>query len=207
MRPIIVASLPVYSEKDIHRINQIDADLVELRLDYSKSLPTLSSLLPYKDKIIVTIRDVNEGGINKIDDNVKVSYINQLSKEGFLYDVEASFLEKYNVDFYNKIVSMHYFNSIPDYNIVNTIVTKYENKAYTVKIAVIAKPGYKNFLSNLLFSHENITVLPMGSDPLERIAFGILGSKLVYTYVDNPTAPGQMHYSRAIKIINLLFNN
>ncbi|AWR97641.1 type I 3-dehydroquinate dehydratase [Acidianus sulfidivorans JP7] len=207
MRPLIVASLPFYSEKDLQRIKNIDADLIELRLDYSLTLPDINSLLPFKDKIIVTIRDVNEGGVNKLDDDVKKTYLNKLDEEGFLYDVEASFLEKYSVNYENKIVSMHYFNYVPDFQKIEYIINKYEEKAYTVKIAVIGKNGYKQLLSNLLFSHNKLTVLPMNTDPLERIAFGIFGSKLIYTYVDNPTAPGQMHYSKAMKIIRLLFDN
>lgn len=207
MRPLIVASLPVYSEKDIERVSEINSDLVELRLDYSTTLPNAEKIIKYKDKVIVTIRDPKEGGVNKIDGEEKARYLNVLYEKGVLYDVEASFLEKHSVPYKNKIVSVHYFNELPSFSEVDKIISKYEDDAYTVKIAVIAKEGYKKLLADLLFSHKNVTVLPMATNPLERIAFGILGSKLIYTYVDKPTAPGQMKYSRAMEIINMLFLN
>lgn len=205
MRPLIVASLPVYDTNDLEKVKDIKSDLVELRLDYSTVLPEISLLLRYKDKIIVTIRDIREGGVNRIDDQKKIEYLRMLYQNDILFDVEASFLEKYDIPYRNKIVSMHYFDKIPEINYVHHIIDRYQNEAYTVKVAVIAKDGYKKFLADILFSHRNVTILPMGSDPLERIAFGILGSKLIYTYVDKPTAPGQMKYTKAIEILNALF--
>lgn len=205
MRPLVVAALPIYTDRDLEKIVNINSDLVELRLDYSSNLPDVELLTKYKDKIIVTIRDPREGGVNRIDEGRKAEYLRVLYEKDILFDVEAAFVERYDIPYKNKIVSVHYFNELPDFKEVDKVVSKYEDEAYTVKIAVMAKGSYKKLLADILFSHKNVTVLPMGSDPLERIAFGILGSKLIYTYVDKPTAPGQMKYTRAMKILDELF--
>lgn len=51
---------------------------------------------------------------------------------------------------------------------------------------------------------KNIAVMPIGTNPVERIAFAILGSKLVYGYAETPTAPGQMSYIQIKRIMNVL---
>ncbi len=209
MRPLIVASLPIYNEDDLTKVRKIKgADLIELRLDYSPRLISIDSinskLGDLKDKLILTIRDVSEGGVNKIDDKEKAKYLENANNEGFIYDVEASFLEKFSVPFKDKIVSAHYFNELPNYEKVEEIVKKYLPMARFVKIAAIGKGEYKELLTKLL-KFDKVAVLPMGVNPLERIAFGILGSKLIYTFVESQTAPGQMHYSKAFEILSCLY--
>ena len=211
MRPLIVASLPIYKEDDLHKARKIrEADMIELRLDYSPKLVSLSTIKEclgdLKDKLILTVRDVSEGGVNKINDEEKAKFLKEANKEGFIYDVEASFLERFPVPFEDKIVSAHYFNELPSYEEVENIVKKYLPSARFVKIAVMGKGEYKTLLSSLL-KFDKIVVLPMGVDPLERIAFGILGSKLIYTFVEAQTAPGQMHYSKAFEILSCLYKD
>jgi len=38
LRPLVVASLPVSGKDDLRLVSEIEADLVELRLDYMKTL-------------------------------------------------------------------------------------------------------------------------------------------------------------------------
>ncbi|WP_252897112.1 hypothetical protein [Metallosphaera hakonensis] len=59
-KPIVVASLPVRSREDIKRVDEIESDLVELRLDYAKDLPEPEEILSYKNKVLVTLRDRGE---------------------------------------------------------------------------------------------------------------------------------------------------
>jgi 3-dehydroquinate dehydratase-1 len=210
MRPLIVASLPIYKEDDLLKVRDIkEADMIELRLDYSPKLIRLEKIKEIlgdlKEKLILTIRDVNEGGVYKIADIEKAKYLQEANVEGFIYDVEASFLERFDVPFKGKIVSSHYFNELPKYEEVERIIKKYGNDALFIKIATIGKGEYKELLTKLL-KFDKIVVLPMGVDPLERIALGILGSRLIYTFVEAQTAPGQMHYSKAFKIISCLYD-
>lgn len=201
---LVVASLPIRSCDDLTKIvNFYDADYVELRLDYSKSLPSIDKIEKYKDKIIVTIRDTKEGGINHISHEEKISYLNQLHKKGILYDVEAIFAKEYNVPVEGKIVSVHYFDEVPTYDEVYTLIKDFIHKAWIIKVAVIGKKGYRELLVKLL-DLTNVAVMPMAVDPMERIAFSLLGSKLIYGHVGEETAKGQMHYKTIKKILGYL---
>ncbi|MEM1626803.1 MAG: type I 3-dehydroquinate dehydratase [Sulfolobaceae archaeon] len=207
-RPLVVASLPIKSINDLEKLDEItDADFIELRLDYLKSLKEvdLNTLEKYKSKLIITIRDINEGGINKIEDVEKLSFLKYANQKGFLYDVELEFVKKYDIPYKSKIISVHYFRDLPNFNLLKNEIEKYSKDVLFFKIAVIAKPGYKSLLANLLEISDNVVVIPMSENPLERIAFGILGSRLLYGFVTEPTAKGQLMYREIVKIINELF--
>ncbi|AWR94845.1 type I 3-dehydroquinate dehydratase [Acidianus brierleyi] len=205
MRTSIVASLPVYNIGDLEKIKRIDADFIELRLDYMDKLEVnLDSLNEYRSKLIFTIRDKSEGGYKEIPDAEKSAFLKELYSKGFLYDIEASFLQRELVPHKGKIVSAHYFDHIPSFEELEDIIRKYR-EAYIIKFALVGKENYREILIKLL-RYENIAVMPMNVDPLERIAFSILGSKLIYGYVDIPTASGQMHYKDIKRIFQLLAN-
>jgi len=207
-RPLVVASLPVKSLADLNRLDELsDADYIELRLDYLKSLNeiNLDNLHKYKSKLILTIRDINEGGVNKISDYEKLNFLRSAYEKGFIYDIELTFVKKYNFYYKNKIVSIHYFNDLPDLDRLKRDVEEYSKDALYFKVAVSARKGYKSLLATLLEVSDNVVVIPMTEDPLERIAFGLLGSRLLYGYVSEPTARGQLMYKEIISIINNLF--
>ncbi|ACP35927.1 3-dehydroquinate dehydratase, putative (AroD) [Sulfolobus islandicus Y.G.57.14] len=212
MRPLIVASLPIKKIEDLKLIgNFLDADLIELRLDYLKDreVSVISDyfefLDKYKNKLIITLRDKAEGGINELADELKISLLKELYDKQFLYDVEVSFLQKHNVPYDNAIVSIHYFNYLPTSEKVKEIVSKFYEKAFSVKIAVLGLKGYKEVILPLL-EYENVTVIPMSNNPLERIAVGLLGSKLVYSYAIEPLAQGQLYYKKVIQIFDYINN-
>lgn len=201
---LVVASLPIRKEEDIQKIpNFYDADLIELRLDYLGKLIPIEKLEKYKEKIIVTIRDPDEGGVNFIDPKEKAEYLAKLNEKGFLYDVEAKFAKMYDVPTRNKIVSIHYFDRVPSFEEVYEIIKDFLESSWLIKVAVIGKPGYKSLLSKIL-ELEKVAVMPMGVDPLERIAFSILGSKLIYGHTGEETAKGQMHYKNIKQILSYL---
>ncbi|QGA54893.1 type I 3-dehydroquinate dehydratase [Sulfolobus sp. E5-1-F] len=210
MRPLIVASLPIKKIEDLKLIpNFLDADLIELRLDYLKDreVSVISDyyefLDKYKNKLIITLRDKTEGGINQLEDELKIKLLKELYDKKFLYDVEVSFLEKHSVPYDNVIVSIHYFNYLPALGKVKEIVSKFSEKAFSVKIAVPGLKGYKEVILPLL-EYENITVIPMSNNPLDRIAVGLLGSKLIYSYAIEPLAQGQLYYKKVIQIFNYI---
>jgi 3-dehydroquinate dehydratase len=205
LRPLVVASLPVSGKDDLRLVSEIEADLVELRLDYMKTLDvTPMELANLKEKVIVTIRDPEEGGIHDVDCSAKAEFLRELASLGVLYDVEARFLHKFQVPYVGKIVSAHYFTRLPSREEVDNMFRRYR-EALSVKVAVSPIPGYRELLAYLSLK-DNATIMPMVDNPLERVAFTLLGSKMVYGYVKEPTAKGQLHYSTLVRILDFLFN-
>ncbi|MEM4866002.1 MAG: type I 3-dehydroquinate dehydratase [Acidilobaceae archaeon] len=207
-RPLVVASKPVRSYADVVKVESVKGpDYVELRLDYMKDLESIPPevLALVKRPIIATLRDVAEGGVNPLSPEVKTAYLNRLHDLGIMYDVEVSFLKSHNVVYEEKIVSAHYLDRVPTAREVLSTVERYASSAFCVKIAVVTAPGYKSLLSQVLdLGYDNVAVMPIGSSPWERLAFGLLGSKLIYSYVDEPTAPGQMKYDKLLKVLEVL---
>ncbi len=208
-RPLIVASLPIRTTADLDLINDIkETDFIELRLDYMEN-PALidpEKFVKYRSKVIVTIREASEGGVRVVDASWKSMYLKKLYDLGIMYDVEASYLRRYEVPYEGMIVSVHYIDRLPSREEIIEIITRYADKAYSVKIAVKAFKGYRTLLSSLLdMGYNNLSLMPIATDPIERLAFGLLGSKLIYGYVSEPTAPGQFHYRDLIRIFNCIF--
>lgn len=208
-KPIVVASLPIRTPGDLEKIKVAsDADLVELRLDYMDNPLSIEPelLRRYGEKIIVTIRDRSEGGLREVDESLKAKYLSKLDELGVVYDVEISFVERHRIPFVGKILSIHYISNLPSKEEVISRIRGYAEKAFVIKIAVNNMKGYKELLASLLEAgYDNIAVMPMGVDPLERIALALMGSKLIYGYVETPTAPGQMHYREIIEILRCIY--
>lgn len=205
---MLVASIPIEVAEDLKKVYEAKGvDLVELRVDYSDNPLSIDYSLVKGLPVIVTLRDIDEGGLKRHGDEVKLRLLNILNKLGVMYDVEMRFIEKYGVDYENKIVSIHIMDprEIGRESIKNK-VKKFINKAFVVKVATKPFPGYKSFLMELLELGDNVAVMPIGVDPIERIAFALLGSKLLYCYIDKPTALGQPSCSEATKVLNTVLN-
>lgn len=206
-RPLIVASIPFRSIKQLEKIKHIDVDLIELRLDYMEDPFSLNpiSFYEYKDKIILTLRDPKEGGKYSFDEIKKANLLMRFHELGIKYDVEVNFQEKYNIPYDDKIVSSHFLERLPSKKEIEDIISKYSRKAFAVKIALKAIKNYKELLAFAL-SFNNVAVMAIGGDPLERIAFSLLGSKLIYCYVEEATAEGQLYYKKIQAIFNEIFS-
>ncbi|MEM1873666.1 MAG: type I 3-dehydroquinate dehydratase [Acidilobaceae archaeon] len=203
-RPLIVASLPVRSLSDIEKARRVvGPDLVELRLDYAESLAEIpvERVATLDRSVIVTIREQSEGGVKPVESRAKARYLLRLHELGVLYDVEASFIESNSVPYEGKIVSAHYLRRLPTESELQSLIERYADRAFCVKIAIQPAPGYRRLLSSALdLGYDNVAVMPLSSDPRERLAFALLGSMLVYTYIEEPTAPGQLRYDDFLKI-------
>jgi len=202
----LVIALPVRSLEDLKLVPTLDSDLVELRLDYLKKPDDfdLSLIEDIKDRVIITVRDPNEGGVKEVDEDWKASLYKKLDDMGVLYDVEARFLRKRkDIPFEGKIVSAHFFDRVPSIKEVEEIFKDFE-EAWIKKLAVTTREGYKELLAH--FARKGFAIMPIGSDPIERIAFAILGSELIYASLDKglETAPGQMSYKKVKEILSCL---
>lgn len=209
-RPLIIAALPVRGIKDIDKIFSVRniVDLVELRVDYMEDPLILEYYRLKNERVLVTLRDIEEGGFRKHSDEIKIKLLNMLNDFGMLYDVEMKFLEKYGdrINYEGKIVSYHNFSheGVRDPSALSEKVKTYSDKAFIVKIATVPFPGYKSFLASLLELGDNIAVMPMSPNAQERIAFTLLGSKILFCCIDAPTAPGQIRCDHVRAIIDTI---
>ena len=203
----VVTALPIRNLSEVEKVKRIDSDYVELRLDYLSELPSVEEFIEkvkeFKDRIIVTIRDVSEGGVNYVEEERKVRFYKALFDEGFIYDVEARFLKKHEVPVEGKIVSLHYFESLPTFEEVKELFYPYANRAL-LKLAVVGIGKYRQLLIRVLEEFPNVAVMPMKVNPVERIAYSILGSRLLYAHSGEETAQGQMYYKDAMRILSEL---
>ncbi|MEM1607931.1 MAG: type I 3-dehydroquinate dehydratase [Ignisphaera sp.] len=205
-RPLVVASIPIKSLEDLETALSIsDADYVEIRLDYFDNPSSIDYTVFRGRNVIATLREYSEGGAKIFDPELKKRLIRLWRELGILYDVEISFVERHGIEYEDAIVSIHLFDKPRSLLEIKNSVKKYVDKAFAVKIATTPFKGYKKFLASLLELGDNIAVMPMSTDPVERIAFALLGSKLVYGYVTEPTAKGQMRYRKILEIIKTLF--
>jgi|ECHnycMinimDraft_1075156.scaffolds.fasta_scaffold00129_5 3-dehydroquinate dehydratase-1 len=206
MKVRLIASLPFRSLNDLNGIEEVQVDLIELRMDYSDNLDSgvLEKLIRFRDKILITVRDPVEGGVRGFTDDEKSSFLKLANDLGFLYDVEASFLRRAPVPYEGKVVSSHYLSSLPSLTQVKRELDPYYHRAAYIKVAVLSRPGYKGLLASLLDVYERIAVMPLGAQGLDRIAFTILGSKLLYTHLGTPTAQGQLSLAEAKRVLDML---
>ncbi len=205
----VVASLPVKEKRDLSKIKDIDSDMIELRLDYVEDpsfiTDEIHSLSRFKDRLIFTIRSVDEGGVKYVKEEIKKRIYERLQDLNFMVDVEAKFASRYDIRVdENTIVSSHYFHNVPELKEVIKEFSPFHDNDPLFKVAVIGKHGYKGLLSSLLDVYSKIAVMPMGVNPLERISFGILGSKLIYSSVSEPTAPGQMSFAEVRRMLQCM---
>ncbi|MEM0157197.1 MAG: type I 3-dehydroquinate dehydratase [Thermoplasmataceae archaeon] len=209
-RPILVGSIPVWSldtleKKIIHAAGH--CDLVELRLDYLKELSNkiIEMLKPFAEKCILTVRSVDEGGINQFPEDLRAAFLSEAAEKGFMIDAELATCTLTGIRPF--IASMHFFRKIPDEPALSDLVRKASESGKHVKIAYMPFPGARSSMVNLLEKNKNLSVMEMGGNPESRIAFSLLGSELIYCHLGDPTASGQMECSRAVKIVDCLWNN
>lgn len=209
-KPLLIAALPVRSAKDVERMREVVdiVDLVELRVDYMDDPLALDYEGLRSDKVLITLRDVAEGGAKKHADEVKLKLLNRLDDLGMLYDVEMLFIEKHGneVNYEGKIVSHHIIDSSHpiDAEGLRGRARKYLDKALIVKVVTVPFPGYKTFLTSLLELGDNVAVMPMSTNPQERIAFTLLGSKILFCCIETPTALGQIRCSDVKAVLDTI---
>lgn len=207
-KPLLIASIPVESPQDLLKVRNVaGVDFTELRVDYLDDPSYIDySVLP--KNVVVTLRDVAEGGVKQHRDEIKLRLISSLNELDLIYDVEMSFVKKYNISYVGKIVSVHIIEpSKIDLKSVRKDVEVFMDKAFIVKVATKPFPRYKTFLIDLLELGDNIAVMTIDTDYVERVAFTLLGSKLLYCYIDKPTALGQLKCDKAKQILTVLMKN
>lgn len=209
-RPIVIAALPVRHVKDLDKMSEVRdiVDLVELRVDYMEDPLALNYDSLDRERVLVTLRDANEGGFRRHPDDVKLRLLKSLDERGILYDVEMRFVEKYGsrVSYEDKIVSYHVFDpsQLMDLDSLRAKAKEYLDRVLIFKVATVPFPGYRTYLTSLLELGDNVAVMPMSPSARERIAFALLGSKILFCCIDTPTAQGQIRCIHAKEILDTI---
>lgn len=177
-----------------------------MRLDYLDSMDSFrfEDIVEFKGKLILTIRDPNEGGENQFRDGQKFNFMMEAVKKGFLVDVEGEFADKHKLDCNGQIVSRHYMESAPGYEDMAQFLDRYEGIARITKLAVKEGKNSRINLIRLLGNYRNIAVMEMDGEGSSRLLFSALGSKLLYCHAGEKTSPGQLGCEEALEILDLM---
>ncbi|WP_292000212.1 type I 3-dehydroquinate dehydratase [Caldivirga sp.] len=209
-RPILVCAVPVRSISMVNPPSECEA--VELRLDYmggdlEVKLNEVSDLIKgllSRVKVIVTVRNPEEGGVNWVDPSLKLKVIRIAHENGALVDVEVEFARKYanSITSWSEVIlSRHVLNSRS--NIRSTIASDYalasSMKALTYKVATINTDDLPALVELLVKEGEvPVAIVPM--QPIQRAAAIMLGTALMYCSIGDGTAPGQLSVEECIRI-------
>jgi 3-dehydroquinate dehydratase-1 len=190
-----------------------DADIIEIRIDYTKSVDfTLSDLVELKNVLelptIITIRVPSEGGVNEFAYERKLSLWKKSFEMGFEYiDIELETVIRNEIDINNLkgdsksklILSYHDFDSDDTFeNLVNYRNEMYELGADIAKLVVMYQNENTNeVILNLIEDarkmDKEIIAIAMGEKGrITRLEGLKRGAFLTFaTLGDVTTAPGQ----------------
>lgn len=210
---------------DLIRLQSLDIDLIEVRIDYFNELlnqQKLSELfkaiasMNVKQGIILTYRSANEGGQGKLSTDEYIQlYTLALESQAFdLYDVELSSGTNAIITMSNLIhqadkkviMSSHDFTRTPS---IDTMLEKVKQmdslEADIIKIAVMPE-DYKDVLSllettlraNELYDKPIVTIAMSNLGMVTRLFGEQFGSAITFGKDNNSSAPGQIEV-RALK--------
>ncbi len=222
---LIVASVPVRDARRCidmaRRALDLGSDVVELRLDYLGASELKEDVVDHivgsvEGLKIVTIREVDEGGVNEIPLERKVEILERLSgRDDVFVDVELSFLRRSGLSlrgFSGVILSHHYISAAPRlHELLSELSEAREIGADVYKVAFTCRDATDVLspLSLLVMSsalkRPHLAVLPMGTRcgrgdvSAYRLAFLLMGSRILYCSVEEKTAQGQMDLKRCVE--------
>ncbi len=211
MKPIIIGSVPVRETKDALDIlskRGHSGDLIELRLDYLPSIDygIFNKIKNFRDIVILTVRAHEEGGVYDIQRDERKDFLMEAIASGFKVDAEISLMSDFE-DLYPFIASAHFVNRVPDEISIQRKIDSIRGKCSYVKIAYKPNNRSKAIMFGILSKNDNIAVMELGGEPINRVAFSLLGSRLIYCHIGEPTANGQMNCLRVRNIIDCLWEN
>lgn len=233
--------VPIVEDNDeaildkLKEFDQLDVDIIELRIDFYKNILQFDALknlflniaaLQIKKPIILTIRTAEEGGEIEIDpkDYFHVYELGIESKAFDIYDVELALGTNMAIELHTLIhdankymlMSAHHFNRTPE---VDSLMQKFKSmdslEADIMKIAVMPE-DYHDVLNLLTFTleakHEysNKPIVTMSMSPLgltTRLVGEQFGSAITFGCVGKASAPGQINYQELNQILQLIHKN
>ncbi len=201
-----MASIPFRTLNDLERLKETGADLVELRLDYIGSLQDfdIEFIAPYREILILTVRDPSEGGVSNHSVESKLKFLRAAVSRGYLVDVEADFAEKNSFDTTGQIVSKHFLDKDPQFDELISLVKTYSERSRIIKIALRKRSDSRNTIIRLLDEFHNLAVMETDGEGSSRILYSLLGSCLLYCHIGEKTSPGQIGCDEAAQILSIL---
>lgn len=215
MSKIVASPIVETTEEFIKIVENSSADLYELRVDSLENLE-INDLKNLSEKLIVTIRSKDEGGIKGISDDKKLSiFRNFLEIEPLFFDIEYKSKLKDQIidDLTNtetkSILSYHDFDKTPDFE---TLEELYDNmkdvNPNLIKIVTFCNEPKDNLkMFKLLIEYDGLVSFCMGK--LGRISriFSLLYSPFTYASLSEEKAgPGQLSVEELDKIKEVLLN-
>ena len=233
--------VPIVEDNDeaildkLKEFDQLDVDIIELRIDFYKNILQFDALknlflniaaLQIKKPIILTIRTAAEGGEIEIDpkDYFHVYELGIESKAFDIYDVELSSGTNAIITLNNMIheanhkviMSSHDFTRTPSLDTMLEKIKQMDSlEADIMKIAVMPE-DYHDVLNLLTFTleakHEysNKPIVTMSMSPLgltTRLVGEQFGSAITFGCVGKSSAPGQINYQELNQILQLIHKN
>ena len=187
---------------------QIPCDLIELRLDYFTLNQTFlhelqKKLVKRKHPVLLTLRSQTEGGQQKLTSVQRetillnfLSYIDAVDIEHAQFKTMPRLLKTIKKKKIPLILSAHSFQKFLNHRQLNTLLQKMKKYPATIyKIASRCDSVSQLTLllqNQIQFNSLSLALMGMGKmASLSRQLLPLVGSKLVYGYLDAPTAPGQ----------------
>lgn len=200
----------------------IGADIVEVRLDYLEDLDVnvlSSTLRPYMDKLVLTLRPRYENGLFGGDEEERVEILKQLSQEGPAYvDIElrSPMIQDLSKELMKAgitvIVSWHDFEETPETDELQKIANLAMSCGSIAKVVTMAKSFSDNLRILSLYhtgdKHRLIAFCMGAEGVLSRFLSVMLGAPFMYVSLPGaPTAPGQPSITEAKELIRILSSN
>lgn len=208
---MICVAIPVKDLNELsgvlEELEELDVDLIELRLDYLNELD-LEELKPIiksvNTPLILTLRKRSEGGFFEKDEKIRVEILKDLiSLQPAFIDLEYDSLNLDELIQYARIkevrsiISFHDFKITPSFEESKQIIKKLsEHEADIIKYITTANEFQDNLIPiNLIneFKGKNIVSFCMGADGIFSRIFSILfGGFFTFASLEEKTAPGQI---------------
>lgn len=212
-----------YTRADIDRAMTAGVHIVELRIDrfHDTTAAHVLDVLRQYDGLprIGTIRMAREGGAWNDSETQRLALFSEI-----LPEVDAVDIELEAVQINKKVIelavqqgktvigSFHDFEKTPAPDVFQSLLQTAKDLGVTI-IKFAAQCSCREDirqLACLLVTHPetNMIVLGMGSQGrVTRFLFPALGSLITYTFLGNPSAPGQATLEDTIHLLDLLYEN
>ncbi len=212
--------------RDIHSLRDsvvkaisVGADLVEVRLDYLDELNVnvvSSTLKPYMNRLVLTLRAHYENGLFEGDEKERAEILKQLGREGPAYvDIElrSPMFQDLSKELMKAgtalIVSWHDFEKTLDTDTLRRIANMAMIGGSIAKVVTMAR-SFSDNLKVLSLYHtgdkHRLVAFCMGTEGvLSRFLSVMLGAPFMYVSLPGePTAPGQPSITEAKEIFRML---